>query len=82
MKPELTHEQSEALQKNHGFLRGSSYVLISIDKYREMMGVGSDDELARSLEAIDDAMADLNAGNTISLEEAQRRLNEKYGVHS
>lgn len=80
-EPELTHQQREALDRNEGFVRGESYVLMSIDRYREVMGVGRDEELAESLAAIDEGMADVNAGRTISLEEAVRRLNEKYGVH-
>ncbi len=48
---------------------------------REMMGVGSDAELADSLQAIDEAMQDLKTGRSISLEEVKRRLDDKYGVH-
>jgi hypothetical protein len=80
-QPELTIQQEEALASNHGFVHGPSYVLMSIDVYREIMGVGSDAELAESLAAIDEGMADIHAGRTLSLEEAVRRLNEKYGVH-
>ena len=80
-EPELTTLQREALERNRGFVQGESYVLMSIDVYREMMGVGRDEELAASLAAIDEGMQDVNAGRTISLEEAVRRLNEKYGVH-
>ena len=80
-QPELTSQQQEALQQNHGFVQGPSYVLMSIDVYREMMGVGSDAELAESLAAIDEGMADVRAGRTLSLEEAIRQLNEKHGIH-
>jgi hypothetical protein len=81
MPPELTIEQREALEKNQGFVQGPSYVLMSIEMYRELMGVGSDADLADSLAAIDEGMADVRAGRTMSLDEAIRRLNEKYGVH-
>ena len=81
-EPELTMPQREALDRNHGFVRGSSYVLMSIDVYRELMGVGSDEDLAESLAAIDEGMADVRAGRTMTLDEAVQRLNEKYGVQN
>lgn len=80
-QPELTSEQQTALNENDGFVRGSAYVLISKSKYYEMMGVGSDEELAASLADIDAAMRELKAGQTIPLEMAKQRLDEKYGVH-
>ena len=49
--------------------------------FRNTMGVESDEELAASLQAINDAMGDLNAGNTIPLADAKQRLDTKYGVH-
>ena len=80
MNPELTSEQQQALEEGHGFVRGSSYVLMSIDVFRKTMGVETDEQLAGSLKAIDDAMADLQAGRAIPLNEAKQRLDEKYGV--
>lgn len=80
-QPELTVEQREALNQNGGIVQGSSYVLISAEKYRELMGVETDKELAASLQAIDEAMEQLKSGQTIPLDEAKRRLDEKYGVH-
>lgn len=79
--PELTTSQEQALSQNHGFVQGSSYVLMSVNVYRELMGVGSDADLADSLQAIDEAMQDAAAGRTLSLDEARRKLDEKYGVH-
>jgi len=81
-KPDLTEEQQRVLQQQHGFVKGSSYVLMSIDVFRDMMGVGSDEEMAASLQAIEEAMQDLEAGRTLSLDEAKRRLDEKHGVQS
>lgn len=80
-QPDLTQEQRQALDHNHGFIRGSSYVLMSIDVFRHTMGVDSDEELAASLQAINGAMGDLNAGNTIPLADAKQRLDTKYGIH-
>ncbi len=80
-QPDLTQEQRQALDHNLGFIRGSSYVLMSIDVFRNTMGIDSDEELAASLQAINEAMGDLNAGNTIPLADAKQRLDTKYGVH-
>ena len=82
MNPELTSEQQQALDEGHGFVRGSSYVLMSMDVFRRTLGVETDEQLAESLKAIDEAMADLQAGRAIPLNEAKRRLDEKYGVHN
>lgn len=80
-QPKLTTEQQAALNEHDGFVRGPAYVLISKSKYREMMGVGDDDEMAASLAGIDAAMRDLKAGQTIPLAEVKQRLDEKYGGH-
>jgi hypothetical protein len=80
MIPNLTQEQQQALDDHEGFLQGTSYVLMSMDVFRSTMGVTSDEELQASLRAIHEAMADLAAGRTIPLSEAQRQLEDKYGV--
>lgn len=80
MRPELTDEQRRALEEGHGCILGTSYVLMSKDVFRQTMGIANDDELAASLEAILEAMSDLEAGRTIPLAEAKARLDAKYGV--
>ncbi len=61
---------------------GTTYVLMSKDVFRQTMGIADDKELAASLEAIKEAMTDLEAGRTISLEEAKSRLGAKHGLPS
>ena len=78
----LTHEQQQALDDHDGFFQGPAYVLMSMDVFRNTMGVTSDEELHASLQAIEEAMADLAAGRTVPLVEARRQLEEKYGVSS
>jgi len=68
MTPRLNDELDQALQQHHGFLQaegcsGKVYVL-STEVYREMMGVGTDEELAKSLKAIKEGLADIDAGRT------------------
>jgi hypothetical protein len=68
MTPKLTNDIEQAVEQNHGFvqLQGqrSAYVVMSLDAYREMMGVGSDAELAESLQAVHQGLADIEAGRT------------------
>jgi hypothetical protein len=63
-EPVLTSEQQAALQARRGFVQGSSYVLMSIDVYREMLGVGDDEEFAASIKAVEEGLADVAAGRT------------------
>jgi predicted transcriptional regulator len=64
----LTEEQQRAVRANRGFLHveggDSQYVVMSMAVFREMMGVGTDEELAESLRAIDRGLADVDAGRT------------------
>ena len=64
MTVRLSTELQQALDDNRGFVQGPSYVLLSIDLYRDMMGVGSDAELTASIEAIEEGLADIGAGRT------------------
>jgi hypothetical protein len=82
MKPELTDDQRQALQDAHGCVVATSYVLMSKDVFCRTMGIADENELAASLEAIQEAMTDLAAGRTISLEDAKSRLDAKYGLQS
>ena len=82
MNPELTTEQLKALEQNHGFVQGPSYVLMSIDTFRNTMGVKSDEEMAASLKAIEEGLADVDAGHTKSMDQVFRELDDKYGIHS
>ncbi len=71
MTPKLSDDQRHALQSTTGKLveveddqTRQTYVLMSIDLFREMMGVGSDEDMAASLQAIAEGVADVDAGRT------------------
>jgi hypothetical protein len=68
MTPKLPSDLQQAVQKNHGFTEaeadGAKFVVMSQEFYRDMMGVGSDDELQDSLRAIDNGITDIEAGRT------------------
>jgi len=80
-QPDLTTEQQQALQQGHGFVQGASYVLMTVDLYRDMMGVGSADEMQKSVAAIEEGLQDVEAGRTRSMDAVFQELDDKYGVH-
>jgi hypothetical protein len=55
------------------------HVVMTMAVFRDMMGVGSDDEFAKSVESLRISLAQAAVGQTLSLEEAAAKLAEKYG---
>jgi len=78
--PHLTSDLHNALDQNRGFVQGSSYVLMTVETYREMMGVGSDEEMRASVEAVQRGLADIEAGRTHDMDDVFRELDETYGT--
>lgn len=78
-------EINRALSEHHGFVQAEGadgkVIVMSMQVYREIMGVGTDEEMADSLRAIDEAMAEIEAGRTVPMDQVFRELDEKYGVH-
>ena len=56
------------------------HVVMSVEAYRDMMGVGDDEEFAQSVASLKISLAQAAAGDTLSLEEARQRLIDKYGA--
>lgn len=81
-RPLLTPELENALSQAGGFVHGQSFVLMSIDTYRDMMGVGTDQEMRSSLDAIHRGLDDIEAGLTHDMEDVFRELDEDYGTTS
>jgi len=84
MNPRLTDELDRALDEHQGFLKAEGQqgevVLVSMARFRELMGVGSDTELAESVKAIEEGLADVEAGRTVPLDQVFRELDAKYGL--
>ena len=83
MKPALTPDQTEALRNGNGIveLEGDEpCVLISMPVYREMLGVGSDEEYQQSLRAIEQGFADIGAGRTRPLAEFFSEFDKRHGI--
>jgi hypothetical protein len=55
------------------------HVVMTMAVFRDLMGVGNDDEFAKSVESLRTSLAQAAAGQTLSLEEVAAKLAEKYG---
>jgi hypothetical protein len=56
-----------------------NHVVMTAAVFRDMMGVGDDEEFEKSIADLRISLAQEEAGQTIGLSDAQRRLAEKYG---
>ncbi len=82
MSIDLTEEQQQALDRQRGFVEGVSYVLISKETYRRMMGIESEDDLADSLKAVEQGLADVEAGRTRPLNQFAEEFRSRHGISS
>ena len=68
MTLKISTDVQQAVEQNHGVAEaeaeGAKFVVMSMTFYRDMLGIGTDDELAASLAAIDRGMDDVKAGRT------------------
>jgi PHD/YefM family antitoxin component YafN of YafNO toxin-antitoxin module len=85
MNPSLTNEQLTALEReNGGPIRleagGAAYVLMSLDAYRSMMGIGTDEEFEESVAVLRAAMDDVRAGKTRPYREALEEIAARHGI--
>lgn len=83
--PHLPAEIEAAVAAQHGGPvavpgRQGEHVVMSLAIFRDMMGVGSDDELARSVADLRTSLAQAEAGDTLSLDEVRQKLTDKYGA--
>ncbi len=53
------------------------YVVMRSDVYEQMLGLSEENE-AETLAAVNRGLADLNAGRTVSLEEAMKELRSRH----
>ncbi len=84
MTPKLTEDQLRARSENQGFLKvegdtGICFVM-TMQVYRDMMGVGTDEDLAASLKAIEQGHADVEAGRTRPFREVLAELGSDDAV--
>lgn len=85
MAPKLTDEQRHALVEQRGGpvrveADDGTYILMSIDAYRAMMGVESDADFAASVAAVRAGMEEVRAGKTRPLKDALDDIAAHYGI--
>ena len=74
MDNKLPKDIESELAANHGFMQGSNFVLMSMDVYREAIGMLAENELQDSLAKIEHAVMDINEGRTRPLVDAVNDL--------
>ena len=56
------------------------HVVMSLAIFRDMMGVGNDEDFARSVAELRISFAQAEAGETLLLDEIRKNLADKYGA--
>ena len=83
---QLTEELRQAVESHRGFLEvdagNSTSVVMSMEVFREMMGVGTDDEYRASLRAIEEGWTDVQAGRSRPLDEFLSEFDRKHDILS
>jgi len=81
MTPKLSNDLQQAVKQNHGFTEaeadGAKFVVMSMEFYRDMMGIGTDEQLAASLAAVDRGIEDVKAGRTRPFRDVIAELDSK-----
>ena len=81
MTPKLSNDLQQAVQQNHGFTEaeadGAKFVVMSMEFYRDLMGIGTDEQLAASLAAVDRGIEDVKAGRTRPFRDVIAELDSK-----
>jgi len=85
MTPELSNDIEQAVEQHHGCLQvkgqRSAYVVMSIETFRDVMGVGTDDELQASLAAVEQGLADVEAARTRPVDAFFQEFDARHGIH-
>ena len=81
---QLTEELRQAVESHCGFLQGdagnTTHAVMSMNVFREMMGVGTDDEYQAPLIAIEEGWADVQAGRSRPLDEFLLAFDHKHEI--
>ncbi len=83
MTPESTKQIEQVVAQQHGGpvqLDGTNVVAMSTDVFREMMGIGTEEEMAASVAALQKSMAEARGGKTRPLTDALDDLGRRHEV--
>jgi hypothetical protein len=83
--PSLPPEIEAAVVAQHGGPvsvpgQQGEHVVMSMATFRDLIGVGSEEEFARSAADLQISIAQADAGKTMSLDEVRQKLTDKYGA--
>lgn len=85
MSTDQSNEIEQVVADQHGgpiHIQGTNVVAMSIDVYRDMMGVGTEQELQESLAAIQRGWQAVQEGRTRPFRDALDDLGRKYEAQS
>ncbi len=86
IRPRITDEQELALSAGDGVIQAEgstgNVILMSLEVYRELMGLSSEEELTASVAALQKSMQEVKQGQTRPLTDALDDLGKKYEVQS
>jgi len=77
---ELTEEQQRVLQEADGYAEGPSYVVMSKERFCFTMGIDSEEEYQKTVQAIDRGLADIAAGRKRPFRDFLDDLRAGHGV--
>jgi hypothetical protein len=84
MTPKLTEEQRRAVDAHEGCVEvedaEGKCVLMSIEVFRDVMGVGTDGEFQESVIALRRGYEQLQKGQTRTVKDALDDLGKRYGL--
>ena len=85
MAPRLSDDIERAIQQHHGCLqikgKKSAYIVMSMDVFRDTMGVGTDEALQDSLAAIEQGLTDVEAGHTRPVDAFFQEFDAHHDIH-
>lgn len=84
MNPTINDDLVKAVDSHEGCLKvatgGREFIVMSMQTYRQTMGVESDEALAESIAAIQRGLADVAAGRTRPIDDFFREFDKRHGI--
>lgn len=84
MATRISPDVQREVDDRHGFAElagdGGTYVVLSMPRFRELMGVGEDSAYQASLAAVAEGLADVEVGRTRPMQEFFRDFDKRHGI--
>ena len=79
MEFQLTQDQQDLL-KNHGVIDAGQVIVMTVDVYRDMLGIATDEDYADSVSKINEGVEQHEAGEGIPLNQFAKDFNSRHGI--